>query len=195
MSSGPTPLCRGRGSSWSRRGAIAIRDLNQAVDFVRDQPGVVAVSMNDGGTECQDDCLNDSLYTTPAGHTGITFLASTGDDGAWPGAQKSSDLTQCAGRRRDHAERRLAGQLPGRDRMERQQGAGLHRGRLQPVRSRAVVSVPSPEQRPSHRPRRVDGRRSEYRLLGLLQPPPPPGRGTYVGRRWHQRLDVRCGPA
>jgi len=62
-------------------------DLNQAVDFARHQPGVVAVSMSYGHPEVQGDSQNDSLYTTPSGHTGITFLAATMDDGAWPGAE------------------------------------------------------------------------------------------------------------
>ncbi|MBV8318073.1 MAG: S53 family peptidase [Planctomycetaceae bacterium] len=62
-------------------------DLTQAVDFARHQPGVVAVSMSFGSPEVQGDSQFDSLFTTPSGHTGITFLASTGDDGAWPGAQ------------------------------------------------------------------------------------------------------------
>jgi hypothetical protein len=71
-------------------------DLDTAVDYARNQPGVVAVSMSYGHPE---DPLNpatelarDIHFTTPAGHIGgyglpggITFVAATGDSG-WPGA-------------------------------------------------------------------------------------------------------------
>jgi len=169
-------------------------DLNQAVDFARHQPGVVAVSMSYGSPEVRGDSQFDSLYTTPAGHTGITFLASTGDNGAWPGAQyqaTSPNVVAVGGTSLSVDSR---GNYLGETGWERQQGAELHRGRLQPVRSRAVVSVPSPEQRPPHRPRRVDGRRSEYRLLGLLHRPLHRA-GGLAGRRRHQRRDTDVGRA
>ncbi len=64
-------------------------DLAQAVDFARKQPGVVTVSMSFGGGESSSETLGDSLFTTPSGHIGgfglpggITFVASTGDQGA-----------------------------------------------------------------------------------------------------------------
>jgi subtilisin-like proprotein convertase family protein len=54
-------------------------DLRTATDFARNYPGVSVVSMSFGGAESFPD---DSLYTTPAGHTPVTFIASTGDSGA-----------------------------------------------------------------------------------------------------------------
>jgi hypothetical protein len=57
--------------------------ITAAVGYARSQPGVVAVSMSFGtfGDFGGEKAL-DSMFTTPVGHTGITFLASTGDSGA-----------------------------------------------------------------------------------------------------------------
>jgi autotransporter-associated beta strand protein len=49
--------------------------------------GVSVVSMSIGVPETSDTAANDSLFTTPSGHQGITFVASSGDNGAtgtWP---------------------------------------------------------------------------------------------------------------
>lgn len=45
-------------------------------------PGVVAVSMSFGGGESSFDPNTNSDFVTPAGHAGVTFLASTGDNGS-----------------------------------------------------------------------------------------------------------------
>jgi hypothetical protein len=45
------------------------------------QPGVSVVSMSWGSGEYDGETLNDSDFTTPAGHPGVTFLAATGDAG------------------------------------------------------------------------------------------------------------------
>ena len=57
-------------------------DLMTAVNYARSVTGVVAVSMSWGGGESSDETAYDSDFTTPSGHDGVTFLASTGDDGA-----------------------------------------------------------------------------------------------------------------
>jgi subtilase family serine protease len=64
-------------------------DLYTAVDFARHQPGVVTISMSFGGGEGSNELKIDNILTTPAGHIGgsgllggITFVASTGDNGA-----------------------------------------------------------------------------------------------------------------
>lgn len=57
-------------------------DLFQAVSTAASLPGVVAVSMSFGGRQSFGDSQNDSTFTTPAGHNGVTFLAATGDNGA-----------------------------------------------------------------------------------------------------------------
>jgi hypothetical protein len=59
-------------------------DLNTAVKFAANYPGVVAVSMSWGGGESSGEAGSDSVYTTPSGHPGVTFLASSGDSGAPP---------------------------------------------------------------------------------------------------------------
>jgi len=65
-------------------------DVFTAIDYARNQPGVVAVSLSLGGPEQGFNVrVADTFLTTPAGHIGgygmpggITFVASTGDDGA-----------------------------------------------------------------------------------------------------------------
>jgi sugar lactone lactonase YvrE len=62
-------------------------DLLTAVNYARQQPGVSVVSMSWGSGEYSTEASSDSDFTTPTGHAGVTFVASTGDDGApgeWP---------------------------------------------------------------------------------------------------------------
>ena len=53
--------------------------LMTAVDYARNYSGVVAVSMSWGQNEFAGQTVYDSHFTTPAGHTGVTFFASSGD--------------------------------------------------------------------------------------------------------------------
>jgi len=59
--------------------------LFSAVNYARYQPSVSVVSMSWGTTEFWGESNYDSLFTTPAGHTGVTFVAASGDSGAWDG--------------------------------------------------------------------------------------------------------------
>jgi hypothetical protein len=75
-------------------------DLFVAVDYARNLPGVVAVSMSWGSAEWATEAKYDFHFTTPNGHLGgsngiggaklpggVTFVAASGDDGApggWP---------------------------------------------------------------------------------------------------------------
>ncbi len=52
-----------------------------AVNIARNTPGVVAISMSWGFIERSSELSYDRYFTTPAGHTGITFIASSGDYG------------------------------------------------------------------------------------------------------------------
>jgi hypothetical protein len=56
-------------------------DLLTAVATAADYTGVSAVSMSWGGGESSSESGYDSYFLTPSGHQGVTFLASTGDDG------------------------------------------------------------------------------------------------------------------
>jgi streptogramin lyase len=56
-------------------------DLFTAVDYARNQPGVSVVSMSWSGPEFSGETSDDSLFTTPPGHQGVTFVASSGDAG------------------------------------------------------------------------------------------------------------------
>lgn len=60
----------------------SLSDLMAAVDYARHASGVVAVSMSWGSSEFAGETSYDSYFTTPAGHVGVTFFVSSGDDGA-----------------------------------------------------------------------------------------------------------------
>jgi subtilase family serine protease len=64
----------------------SIQDLLAAVNTARYTPGVVAVSMSWGFGEMPSEASYDSYFTTPPGHVGITFVASSGDGGSFAGA-------------------------------------------------------------------------------------------------------------
>jgi hypothetical protein len=64
-----------------------LNDLLYAVKYAAAQPGVVTVSMSWGSAEFGGETAQDSTFTTPAGHPGVTFVASTGDNGTGGGPQ------------------------------------------------------------------------------------------------------------
>src|SRR5207248_1723497 len=75
----------------------SLGDLFGAVDFARSLNGVVAVSMSWGTSEFYGQWNYDPLFTTPPGHIGgsglpggITFVAASGDSGAWYGTSYPS---------------------------------------------------------------------------------------------------------
>jgi autotransporter-associated beta strand protein len=57
-------------------------DLETAISYAESVPSVAVISMSYGSSESSGESGGDSLYTTPAGHSGITFVASTGDYGS-----------------------------------------------------------------------------------------------------------------
>jgi len=61
-------------------------DLFSGVQAAAALPGVSVVSMSWGSQEYQGETSNDGAFATPAGHEGVTFLASTGDQsqGSYP---------------------------------------------------------------------------------------------------------------
>jgi subtilase family serine protease len=66
--------------------SASVSDLLAAVDTARNLPGVSVVSMSWGTNEFVGQSALDYHFTTPAGHTGVTFVASTGDGSAYAGA-------------------------------------------------------------------------------------------------------------
>ncbi len=65
----------------------SLADLMASVATAADEPGVSVVSMSWGFAEGQsvlaaDEARYDRYLTTPAGHQGVTFVASTGDNGS-----------------------------------------------------------------------------------------------------------------
>ncbi len=57
-------------------------DLLTAVNTAEHLSGVSVVSMSWGGSEFSSESSYDSYFTTPSGHQGVTFVASTGDNAA-----------------------------------------------------------------------------------------------------------------
>jgi hypothetical protein len=65
----------------------SISDLMAADNTARNYAGVSVVSMSWGSGEFSSERQFDQYFTTPAGHSGVTFIASAGDSGAqamWP---------------------------------------------------------------------------------------------------------------
>ncbi len=67
----------------------SLSDLLKAVDTAANYSGVTVVSMSWGSSEFSSESSYDSNFTTPNGHTGVAFVASSGDSGGvveWPAA-------------------------------------------------------------------------------------------------------------
>jgi subtilase family serine protease len=63
----------------------SLSDLFSAVSYASRQVGVSVVSMSWGTTEFWGQGSYDSLFTTPVGHSGVAYVAASGDSGAWNG--------------------------------------------------------------------------------------------------------------
>jgi subtilase family serine protease len=63
--------------------ALRVFDLVRAINTARAWQGVTAVSMSFGGPEFAGISFYDQFLTTPPGHPGVTFVASTLDNGAY----------------------------------------------------------------------------------------------------------------
>jgi len=58
-----------------------LTDMFSAVSFASQLSGVSVVSMSWGAGEFSGETGYDNVFTTPAGHNGVTFVASSGDSG------------------------------------------------------------------------------------------------------------------
>jgi hypothetical protein len=58
-----------------------LQNLLGALNVARNTKGVVAISMSWGYGEMSNEASYDKYFTTPSGHAGITFIASSGDLG------------------------------------------------------------------------------------------------------------------
>lgn len=67
--------------------SASLGNLMTAVNTARHAAGVSVVSMSWGTSEFWQQTYYDSIFTTPAGHTGVTFVAAAGDNGSWSGPQ------------------------------------------------------------------------------------------------------------
>jgi hypothetical protein len=69
--------------------SASLTDLLTAVNYARNLSGVSVVSMSWGAGEFSGESTYDSYFSTPAGHAGVSFVASSGDSGSagapeWP---------------------------------------------------------------------------------------------------------------
>ena len=62
----------------------SLTDLLAAVNYAKNAAGVSVVSMSWGTSDFSGETVYDSSFTTPAGHQGVTFVASAGDTAALP---------------------------------------------------------------------------------------------------------------
>jgi hypothetical protein len=67
-------LVEANGPTWTDLGQVAI-------DYARRQPGVSVISMSFGANEFSSETTLDGVFQTVAGHSGVTFIASSGDSG------------------------------------------------------------------------------------------------------------------
>jgi len=67
----------------------SLTNMLDAVNYARDDSGVSVISMSWGTNEFSGETSYNSDFTTPSGHTGISFVAASGDSGSiegpdWP---------------------------------------------------------------------------------------------------------------
>jgi hypothetical protein len=65
--------------------SASLSGLLGAVRYASSLAGVSVVSMSWGTNEFYGEWSYDNVFTTPAGHTSVTFVAASGDSGAWSG--------------------------------------------------------------------------------------------------------------
>jgi subtilase family serine protease len=65
--------------------SASMSSLYNAVTTASELPGVSVMSMSWGTNEYYGEWYNENVFTTPAGHSNETFIAASGDQGAWSG--------------------------------------------------------------------------------------------------------------
>jgi subtilase family serine protease len=65
--------------------SASVSALMNAVSAASNLPGVSVVSMSWGTNEYYGQANSEGVFNTPAGHTNETFVAASGDSGAWSG--------------------------------------------------------------------------------------------------------------
>jgi hypothetical protein len=84
-------------------------DLMAAVNTARNYAGVSVVSMSWGGDESSSDPSSNKDFTTPAGHIGVTFLAASGDNGAYSSSGPTKTVDYPMGQRQIELDQRRFG--------------------------------------------------------------------------------------
>ena len=77
----------------------SLSDLLTAVNTARNYTGVSVISMSWGSSEYSGETSYDSYFTTPAGHNGVTFVASSGDYGSISYPSSSANVLSVGGTR------------------------------------------------------------------------------------------------
>ena len=68
----------------------SLTNLFGAVGFAGQQAGVSVVSMSWGTNEFSSESLYNNVLVTPAGHANVSYVAASGDQGAWGGPEYPS---------------------------------------------------------------------------------------------------------
>jgi subtilase family serine protease len=61
---------------------LSATQLGAGIDFARHLNGVSVVSLSAAGKEFKSETFTDPLFTTPVGHSNVTFVVASGDEGA-----------------------------------------------------------------------------------------------------------------
>ena len=72
--------------------SASLGSLMSAVTAAAKLPGVSVVSMSWGSSEFLGEASYAGVFNTPAGHTNVSFIAASGDSGAWSGPMFPSVL-------------------------------------------------------------------------------------------------------
>ena len=170
-----------RGQHRPRRGHDgSVLNLFTAEAEAASLPGVSVVSNSWGGHEIPRRAAVAGYFTTPTGHQGITFLASTGDSGALGVAAATIPFAGSPAQFRRTWWPSAARACPPLRLTDRGDRLEPGRRRHQPVRNGAVLPGSRPELRVPDDPRRLLRRRPELRRRGRLRlrsPSAPPTRG------------------
>jgi subtilase family serine protease len=70
----------------------SLGNLFYSVRYASEQPGVSVVSMSWGTNEFSSESLYNNVLVTPAGHANVSYVAASGDEGAWGGPEFPSVL-------------------------------------------------------------------------------------------------------
>ena len=172
-SSGHTPSRRQANIILVEAASSSLTSLFSAVSFAGKQAGVTVVSMSWGSSEFRGESNYDSVFTTAAGHAGVTYVAASGDTGASGGPEYPSvspnvlavggttlTLTASGSYSSESGWSGSTGGFSGTD-------SNFRFYESEPSYQTSTLAVGRPERRRANDARRLVRRRSRFGRLGL----------------------------